>query len=181
MPSDDHSGDEMERRHIVTIGVIAAVSLVLLALAFTGAGPLPSNDTDDDPGALPTETTPTDVQTPTGPIFSFDVERIENCGETCRDVTATLFNHRPQPATNVTVHTRIYAGENNTDSDDLVWSGETSVGTIEAEGAYTTTERVELSLLDAFKVQQRDYWITIVTVVESSETTITFRDTRQVD
>jgi hypothetical protein len=46
--------------------------------------------------------------------------------------------------------------------------------------SHTTTERVELSLRDARKVDQNDGWITILTTVESDDTTVTFQNSEQV-
>jgi len=45
---------------------------------------------------------------------------------------------------------------------------------------HTTTERVELSLQDARKIDQEDGWITILTTVESDDTTVTFQDSERV-
>ncbi len=50
-----------------------------------------------------------------------------------------------------------------------------------AAGAdHTTTKRVELSLQDPRKTNQEDGWITILTTVESDDTTVTFQDSEQV-
>ena len=48
--------------------------------------------------------------------FGFVVDQIETCGETCRDVTTTPTNRQSTAASDVTVTTRIYAG-NGTDGD----------------------------------------------------------------
>jgi hypothetical protein len=54
------------------------------------------------------------------------------------------------------------------------------VGTLEGGASYTTTERVELSLQDARKVDQSNGWITIQTSVESDDTLVTFQESKQV-
>ncbi|MDZ7700841.1 MAG: hypothetical protein U5J98_01550 [Halobacteriales archaeon] len=132
----------------------------------------PSEGGSDDGGA---GTTATET-----PPFSFTIDEIEECGQTCRDVTATLHNNQDETATGTTVFTRVFAGEDNTDTADLVWEGKEEVGTLEAGTSHTTTRRVELSLQDARKIEQNDGWITIVTTVQTDERTVTFRDSEQV-
>jgi hypothetical protein len=41
-------------------------------------------------------------------------------------------------------------------------------------------ERVELSLQEARKIDQENGWITILTTVESDDTTVTFQESEQV-
>jgi hypothetical protein len=121
------------------------------------------------------ETTP-----PSPRPFSFTIDDIEECGRTCRDVTASLHNNQDEPATGVTVFTRVFAGEDNTAEDDLVWQGREEVGAVDAGASYTTTGRVELSFQEAWKVNQHDGWVTIVTTVRTDQRTVTFRDSEQV-
>ena len=113
------------------------------------------------------------------PPYAFAVESIEECGDTCRDVTVRLDNDRDETATGVSVFTQIYAG-NSTDAGDRVWEGTRDVGTMEAGASTTETSRVELSYSEGYQVQQNDGWITIVTTVESDDVTITFKQRRQV-
>lgn len=166
---------------------VAAVA-VLLALLTAGIsaayyagvgpggseGPLADSPTDRQLGA-----TSSGEPVAAGAPFSFTIERIEACGRTCRDVTAGLQNTRDVAATDVTVSTRIYAGQDATD-EDLVWAGTESVGTLEAGGTHTTTRRVELSLQEGLTIEAHGGWITIVTTVRSDERTVTFRDRRRV-
>lgn len=152
------------------------------AAAYVGVGPAPgggpSGESIDD---FPTGTEyDSDAAAGENPPFSFVVDEIEECGQTCRDVTATLHNDMNQSASDVTVYTRIYAGQDNTDEGDLVWEGTDDVGTLNAESSHTTTKRVELSLQEARTVDQNNGWITIVTTIESDETTVTFKDSEQV-
>ncbi|MFC7098066.1 hypothetical protein [Halobaculum marinum] len=113
------------------------------------------------------------------PPYTFAVQSIEQCGQTCRDVTVRLDNNRNETATGVSVFTRIYAG-NSTDQGDMVWEGKRDVGAMDAGGSTTETSRVELSFSEAYQVQQADGWITIVTTIESDDVTITFRERRDV-
>lgn len=171
----------------------AAVLLVLAAgigAAFVlGVGPAPGGD-DTQLTDFPTETpaatasggsTATGASTGTAtPPFAFEIERIETCGETCRDVTASLTNQQDEPAEDVTVFTRIYAGEDNTAEEDLVWSGKEEVGTLQAGETHTATKRVELSLNEGLAVENHGGWVTIVTTVQTADRTVTYRESRQV-
>lgn len=169
----------MNRTYLVAgVVVLVTLALGLGAAAYYGVGPFPGDDTGEPVGDVPNGT-PVDTSPEEEP-FAFTVDQIEECGLTCRDVTATLHNQQDTGATDVTVYVQIYAGENNTAEDDLVWEGSEDVGRLVAGDSSTSTRRVELSLADARKVDQRDGWITIVTTVESAEETVTFQDTEQV-
>jgi hypothetical protein len=113
------------------------------------------------------------------PPFTFEIDSIEQCGQTCRDVTATLHNNQNRTASNVTVYSRIYAG-NSTNQSDRIWTGQEQIGTLEAGGSDTRTQRVELSASEGFAVQQNDGWVTIRTTVQSDRTTISFVNRRNV-
>lgn len=177
----------------VFAGIIVAVVLVSGAGAalFVGVGPVADLAGDGGPATADSQAEPSGGDgggsgsagstTPTAlPPFTFGVDSIEECGQTCRDVTVTLYNQQDDTATGVTVVTRLYAGQDNTDSGDQIWEGEVAVGSLDAGASYTTTERVELSFGEAFSVQQRDGWITVHTTVRSDERTVTFQESRQV-
>lgn len=190
----------MEQKFIV-VAVIALVALAVGAgTLVTGLGPVPGGNSGEDIENFPTEgngsgsdgadgTDGSDGGDSTdggsggsddsGPAFSFLVERIEQCGQTCRDVTVTLTNEQNRTAANVTVYTRIYAG-NSTAEGDRVWQGKQEVGTMEPESSFTGTERVQLSYREGYAIKQQDGWITIVTTVQSADTTLTFRERRDV-
>jgi len=176
----------MNRNHLIGgMLLVLVVGSAVGAALYTGVGPAPGGDSGDDIEEFPTEenadgggsmaTSSTDT-----PPFTFTVEKTEECGRTCREVTATLDNNQNKTATNVTVYTRIFAGENNTDQDNIVWEGTEDVGNMDLGATHTTTERVELSLRDARKVDQNDGWITILTTVKSDDTTVTFQNSEQV-
>lgn len=182
----------------VAVGGLVVLLLVVgtVAAFATGFGPAPGGDTGDDL-STPRSTGTVyeddgsstsggdtsgdggDETTQSLPPFAFGIDSIDKCGETCRDVTATITNQQNETATSVTVYTRIYAG-NSTDSGDRIWSGNEQVGTLEANGSYTSTKRVELSLLEARQVQNNGGWITVLTTVESDEMTVTFKSRRDV-
>ena len=140
--------------------------------------PQETAQTDEDGGsAESTESTAAAASTPTAP-FGFVIENIEECGTTCRDVTTTLTNQQDTTAEDITVYSRIFAGQ-GTDGEE-VWRGQESVGTLEASESYTTTRQVELSYSEAYAVRNEDGWITIQTTVETADQTVTFTEQRQV-
>lgn len=174
------------------VGAVVLVGLLGIGVGyalFTGIGPAPGGDTEEPitefptatpNGPTPADSTGEDTATQSAPPFSFTVDDIEECGQTCRDVTATLHNNQDRTATDVTVYTRIYAGRDTTADDDRIWENQREIGDLEAGGTHTSTERVELTLQEGFRIEQNDGWITIQTTVESAETTVTFTDTEQV-
>lgn len=175
----------MNQRYVIGgILVVVVVALSLGVALYTGVGPAPGGESGDDIETFPTEDAGDDGSVTTTssdtPPFTFTIDDIEDCGSTCRDVTATLDNNQNDTATDVTVYTRIFSGENNTETDDMVWEGKEEAGDMEPGESYTTTKRVELSLQEARQVDQANGWITILTTVQSDETTVTFQDSKQV-
>lgn len=176
----------MNRKHIlVGLLVVSALTLGLGATLYTGVGPAPGGTSGDSITDFPTPEesdnghSEADVSAESAP-FSFTVEEVTECGMTCRDVTATLHNNQNETATGVTVFTRIFAREDNTDMNDLVWEGTVEVGTLASGDGHTSTQRIELSIRDARKVDRHDGWITILTAVQTDERTVTFQDSEQV-
>ena len=174
------------RAYLAAAGVATVGATGVGAALYTGTGPAPGGDSGDEIEEFPTEEPPDDEEeegaasTDDDDPFEFAIDEIEECGQTCRDVTATLFNRQTETATGVTTYTRIFAGEANTDPDDVVWEGSVEIGEMDAESSHTTTERVELSLQDARTIDQEDGWVTILTSVDTDETTVTFQDSERV-
>lgn len=160
---------------ILLLGVGAAM--------YVGVDPITKSPRADEPITDFPTATPDDADSnaerSTEP-FSFTIDRIEECGQTCRTVTLTLHTNRNATATGITVYTRIYAGENHTAVDDIVWDTRREVGTLGAGESLTTTERVELTLQEGLQIEQHDGWNTIVTTVESEQEIVTVRDSKQV-
>lgn len=180
-----------------TLFAVGAVAVVLLAggLAFaSGYGPAPGGageadaDAEEFPTATPTPE-PTDdgssgdeatsTATPTTQPFAVVIEQVEECGETCRDVTVSLTNRQSDAASDVTVYTRVFAG-NSTDDGDVVWRGTEAVGSLGAGETHTTTKRVELSYSEALAVERADGWVTVQTTIETADRTVTFSERRNV-
>ena len=186
---------------LVAAGVVA-VLLVAGGVAFaTGFGPAPGGadasgaDVESFPTATPappdegsgestgtvaaTGTTGTATPTPAPrPSFAFTIEGVEECGQTCRDVTTTLRNEGNARATGVVVYTRVFVGQ-GTDGD-VVWTGQERVGTLAAGASHTATRRVELSYAEGLAVRRADGWITVQTTVTSDQRTVTYTDPRDV-
>jgi hypothetical protein len=177
----------MEGKFIIVIALLVAIGG---GVAVVGGDLLPGGDgASAEPFPTQTATATPSTETATDgngttatatprPPFGFAIENIENCGQTCRDVTSTLRNQQDTTAEGITVYTRIFAGQ-GTDGD-VVWQGNESVGTLGAGESYTTTRQVELSFSEALKIQNDDGWITVQTTVETADQTVTFSDERQV-
>lgn len=177
----------MNRNYLIAGPLTVLVIAPGIGVAFyTGVGPAPGGgDSGEDLSEFPTETesdqessdlTEADV-TP----FTFAIDEVVDCGLTCRDVTATVKNTQDEAASGVTVYSRVFAGKNTTEMDDLVWEGKEDVGSLSAGGAHTSTTRVELSVQDAQKINTNDGWITIQTTVVSDQRTMTFKNSEQVN
>ena len=115
----------------------------------------------------------TETQSP----FSFTIDSIEKCGETCRDVTATITNNQNSTATGVTVRSEIYTGDNY---DNKIWEGTSEAGELESGESYTDEKRVELGVSEAYAVQQNDGEILIKTYVVTDDATYVFNEERNV-
>lgn len=175
----------MVKKTLVLVVVLLVAALAVTAVAI-GDAPSMGQDDEQASDSFPTETTSQETGgdgestsvSETSQPFTLSIDDVEECGETCRDVTMTLRNQQSTTATDVTVYTRIFAG-NGTDGD-VVWSGEESLGTLEASESVTATKRVELSLTDAYAVKQADGWITIQTTIQSETETMTVTERRDV-
>jgi len=167
------------------LGVISVLLLVTAGLALTGATGVfgtgtteaPTESTSADP-ATPNETATPETPTTDGPAFSLATRDVEECGMLCRNVTSTATNEQSVTATNVTIQTRLYAG-NDTDGD-VRWRRTEQVGTLDPDETYVVTRQVELSLDAALAIREADGWVTIHTTVESEANNVTVTDRQQV-
>ncbi|WP_254279399.1 hypothetical protein [Haloarcula marina] len=162
----------------------AAVLVVVLAAVgagtafIVGVGPFASGGETAPPTSDGAESPRVETPTPGPPPFTLRIDRITQCGRTCRDVTSTLRNEQAVPATEVGVTATIYAGRGIDGSE--VWSGYEWVGSLGAGEAHTATQRVALSLGQTLAVERADGWITIETTVEYDGKTLTVYRQRQV-
>jgi hypothetical protein len=112
--------------------------------------------------------------TPQPDPFQFTVGAIENCGTTCRDVTASVTNVRQEPVQDVTVTTVITTG------GDQVWQGNADLGTLDPDETVETTRRVNIGYFDAAKIKNNGGYITVETTIQSSAGEYTFSERRKV-
>lgn len=160
----------MHRR--TAIGAVASVGLAALAgsNAITGD----ERTTDDDGGRSNDVRSESDAEAYPAAgasanepdvTFALGPYRLSACGATCREVTATLANAGDADATDVRVTVTLAAG------DERLWETEESIGTLEAGGSVTQTERVDLGLGAALAVRSNDGRVTVTTLVESAQRT----------
>lgn len=187
------------------VGVVVAVVVVIAAVGayavLAGIGPFSTGNGDANAGNYPTAspgntygsggngsggggsgsggTAGNASSGGSGPPFAFGIDSITKCGQTCRKVKATLHNRQSTAAENVTVYSRIYAG-NDTKSKNRVWAGKQPVGHLAAGGSYTGTQTVKLSFSQAYSVKQHGGWITVVTTVQTANRTVSFQSRRDV-
>jgi hypothetical protein len=175
---------------LLAVAGVVALGLVGVASAFVvGIGPVPGDTSGDDIDSSPRATStptpthdgttePAQTATTSTEPFAFSIDRIEECGRTCRDVTSTLTNQQETTSDDVTVYTRIYVGK-DTDGD-VAWQGTETVGSLAAGESHTVTRRVELSYSDAIAVEQNDGWVTVQTTVQTGDRIVMYTDQRQV-
>jgi len=145
-------------------------------VSVVGFDPATASASDEEIDSFPTETA--ESGTATADPFSVSVERVEQCGRACRDVTIALTNDEATTARNVTVYTRVYA-ENGTDGE-VLWENRRPVGALGAGDSTTFSERVSLSLSDAATVRNADGQITVQMTVQSDGETMTVTERRDV-
>jgi len=87
-------------------------------------------------------------------------------------------NEQPTAARDVTIRTRLYAGN---DTDGTVrWQATERVDYIGPGETHVATQRVELPLEDALAIREADGWVTIRTTVETADQSVTVTDRREV-
>ena len=106
--------------------------------------------------------------------FAFRIQRVSDCGFTCRDVTITATNTGNATAENVTVQTRLKTGER------VVWRGNESVAELGPGESTTVTKRVTVGYFDALAVLANGGDVTANTTVAWDSGTETFTERRKV-
>lgn len=114
-----------------------------------------------------------DEATPVEP-YQFRIDSIEECGTTCREVTATLTNTGEERRTDVVVTTKLLT------DGDVIWEGDQEVDTLDSGESFTETRDVDVGFTGAYKINQNDGYVTIRTVVRSDQGTVTFEERRKV-
>jgi len=168
------------------VALLAAVGVLLLVTAgvvLTGVfglfGPGGEGVATESPAVPTASATPATETRGTPPQpFTLETRAVETCGMLCRNVTSTVTNEQPTVARDVTVRTRLYAG-NDTDGE-VRWVGTERMARLGPGETYQTTQRVELPLEAALAIREADGWVTIRTTVETADRSVTITDRRDV-
>lgn len=150
--------------------LVLAVAAVGVVVAGPGAFDAPERTAD---GGAGTDGTPGTTEAGAAEL-AFEIDGIEECGLTCRNVTATLSNVGDGTARNVTVNTTLYA------DDRPVWNASRNVGRIGANESYTATERVTVDVDEAQAIQENEGYATVVVEVTFDEGRARFERRREV-
>jgi len=122
-----------------------------------------------------TTTRTTTTTTPGSPEFNYQVNNVNNCGNLCREVTATLSNTGTATAEDAVADVSVLV------DGDEIWETTIEVGTLEPGEGYQTTERVELNIYDAGKIEANDGYVTIRVVINYDGGSVTITDRIQVN
>lgn len=168
------------------VAVLAAVGVLLLitaGVALTGVFGLFGSGgagvaTESPAVPTPSDEAPSDTSTTASQPFTFETHEVTECGLLCRNVTSSVTNEQSTAARDVTVRTRLYAG-NDTDGE-VRWEGTERVARLDPGENYRTTQRVELSMDAALAIREADGWVTIRTTVETDDQSVTVTDRREV-
>ncbi len=185
----------MSRRAVVVVVVL--VGVVGAGVLFAGGADLGGDDAGAGDSTATQSPTPaqsaTDTPTPATDAadesdrendatatttmsseYAFTIESIEECGSTCRDVTARLTNSGDEPREEVRVATAMLV------DGEVLWSGNESVGTLEPGESHVSTERVNVGFTGGMQISANDGYVTIVTVVHSASGETRFAERRKV-
>ncbi|SFR96564.1 hypothetical protein SAMN05216559_1644 [Halomicrobium zhouii] len=174
-------GRETSRRAsttLVALGLVVTV-LVIGGMLALGQGPLggagdaqttPAQTTEHGEAAASDDDSSGGGERP----FTIDVQKIENCGKTCRDVTVSLTNNGGNPRENISVTTTVYAGQ------DSVWQGEAAIGTLASDESTRRTEQIDVGYVGGAKIERNGGTVTIETVVHWDGGEATYREQKQV-
>lgn len=101
--------------------------------------------------------------------FELETAPIESCGRTCRELRAALTNAGTGDAHDVVVDTELTSG------GEVLRERREVIGDLPAGETYRATERVDLSAIEAIRVQQNGA-LTVEHVVTSGERREVFRE-----
>lgn len=163
----------LDRGAAVLLGGLVVAVLVAVAVGTSGGGPPATAGADSVATATPA-TTDTEVAAESTPAITMQVRSIEACGTRCREVTVALSNGGAAPARDVSVTTRI------TTDGTLVWQGRSDVGRLAAGETVTRTRTVDVSYLDAARIEANDGVVRVETTVRTANGTRVFTERRDV-
>ena len=172
------------------IGLIA-VGLVFLLGGGVFSPDTPTDSSDESPQSSTTEKpsessdagTPSTTEEPAPtqsdvpePEFGIDVVRnsVEECGFTCRDVsaTATISNTGEADAEDVQVELLLFVPAG--DTNRTIWEGSESVGLLPAGDSHSTTRDIRISGTDSLSVYENDCTYHYQFVIETTDGTNTY-------
>ncbi|WP_254534724.1 hypothetical protein [Halomarina litorea] len=166
------------KRILAVFALVVGVSLLGTGLVFaTDVGDSVADAALGEEQVAPYEPAPGErgnSETAANRTYDFSIESIEECGTTCRDVTAALTNTGDVARSDVVVETRIYA------DDDLLWRGNATAGSLAVNETYESSARVDLGYRDSATVKRNDGYVTIQTIVHSAEGRKLYEERRQV-
>lgn len=172
---DTESGTDPDRSPSVTVRTLLLVVLVALPLAASGAAA--GQPTAASSGAAEVAVDDADAAAQAengGQNVSLSVERVRNCGDRCRNVTANLTNNGTEELENVSAVTRIYAG------DTQLWTRVHRFDTLSVNESAYRSANIRLGIGDALRVARNDGLIRIETTVLWDGGNATFTERRRV-
>jgi hypothetical protein len=165
----------LDRGAAVLLGGLVVAVLVAVAVGTSGGGaPTAAGADSASTATAKPATTDTEVAAESTPAITMQVRSIEACGTRCREVTVALSNGGRAPARDVSVTTRI------TTDGTLVWQGRSDVGRLAAGGTVTRTRTVDVSYLDAARIEANDGVVRVETTVRTANGTRVFTERRDV-
>jgi hypothetical protein len=169
-------------------GTVGTQTEVTTTVSETGDTPKPPSEPPSSatiPSERPSATTqssrqPTDKNTSTNDEsrpttetgrLQFSIGETENCGRTCRTVTATLTNTGSHPVSDIVIESTVLAG------DSRIWRERRSIDALGAGESTTTTTRIDIGLLEGAAIESNNGYVTIKTVIisENGQRVITTR------
>jgi len=174
------SSDQRADTPSPTPSVVALALLASLALAgIAAAGPAGAVAESGTGGAATADAGSAAPQVATArsngtETVALDVERVRNCGDRCRRVTANVTNNGTEPLRNVTAETRIYA------AGDRIWTRTHRFRTLSVNASAERTARIELTPSELFRVVRNDGRVRIETTVRWDGGNATFTERRRV-
>ena len=130
-------------------------------------------------GSMPTAGSEVDVNTVSGDAEQFDlaVEEVRPCGPSCGTGTLQLANTGAEPATNVSITTDVYAGQ-DVDGPQL-WTDTTFLGDIAPSETVSQSKRATWDEGTVELVRSANGWVTFEMTVRTDDSTMRFSGTER--
>lgn len=179
-------------RNALHLAIVLVVGLSMLAVGATPAagatsldespanGPGVGPTTDESPAADgasgPTGDGATNNRNATARSEPFDLrqQNVTRCGMTCRVVTVTLTNTGNDTAKNISVESRIFAG------DSHIETRQATIRRLRPNETVMRTIRIDAGLRDVMRIKGNDGRVTIRSTIESDDHNMTKTSRRKV-